>query len=169
MASGKTLPCFIPWDCTSRSGGFISDNFLNGLRPQEYYFHCMAGREGLVDTAVKTSRSGYLKKCIIKNLEGLKVCYDHTVRDADGSIILFQYGEDGVDVHRTSFLLKFEELKKNQQVLLEKVDPEYSKSNDYIKKLPEFILGEATKFVENLSDEHMQLANNERQIHITTF
>ncbi|CAM8948168.1 unnamed protein product [Rhodiola kirilowii] len=123
----------------------------------------------LVDTAVKTSRSGYLKRCIIKNLEGLKVCYDHTVRDADGSIILFQYGEDGVDVHRTSFLLKFEELKKNQQVLLEKVDPEYSKSNDYIKKLPEFILGEATKFVENLSDEHMQLANNERQIHITTF
>ena len=55
----------------------------------------------LVDTAVKTSRSGYLQRCLMKNLECLKVCYDHTVRDADGSIIQFHYGEDGVDVHQT--------------------------------------------------------------------
>lgn len=46
MVSGKTLPCFPPWDCSSRAGGFIIDRFLTGLRPQEYYFHCMAGREG---------------------------------------------------------------------------------------------------------------------------
>jgi DNA-directed RNA polymerase I subunit RPA1 len=46
MVSGKTLPCFPPWDISSRAGGFISDRFLTGLRPQEYYFHCMAGREG---------------------------------------------------------------------------------------------------------------------------
>lgn len=52
---------------------------------QEYYFHCMAGREGLVDTTVKTSRSGYLQRCLIKNLEPLEVAYDHTVRNiADG-------------------------------------------------------------------------------------
>lgn len=48
---------------------------------QEYYFHCMAGREGLVDTTVKTSRSGYLQRCLVKNLEPLRVHYDHTVRD----------------------------------------------------------------------------------------
>lgn len=65
----------------------------------------------LVDTAVKTSRSGYLQRCLIKNLESLKVCYDYTVRDADGSIIQFYYGEDGVDVHRTSFLKNFKALK----------------------------------------------------------
>lgn len=64
----------------------------------------------LVDTAVKTSRSGYLQRCLIKNLECLKVSYDHTVRDADGSIIQFCYGEDGVDVHQTSFLANFEAL-----------------------------------------------------------
>lgn len=46
MISGKTLPCFPPWDTSSRAGGFIGDRFLTGLRPQEYYFHCMAGREG---------------------------------------------------------------------------------------------------------------------------
>ncbi|WCJ33919.1 DNA-directed RNA polymerase I subunit 1 [Euphorbia peplus] len=62
MVSGKTLPCFHPWDWEARSGGYIIDRFLTGLRPQEYYFHCMAGREGLVDTAVKTSRSGYLQR-----------------------------------------------------------------------------------------------------------
>ncbi|KAA8549764.1 hypothetical protein F0562_001218 [Nyssa sinensis] len=65
MVSGKTLPCFVPWDFSSRAGGFIIDRFLTGLRPQEYYFHCMAGREGLVDTAVKTSRSGYLQRCLM--------------------------------------------------------------------------------------------------------
>uniref|UniRef100_A0A2P2KYW8 DNA-directed RNA polymerase subunit n=1 Tax=Rhizophora mucronata TaxID=61149 RepID=A0A2P2KYW8_RHIMU len=110
MVSGKTLPSFHPWDWTARAGGYIIDRFLTGLRPQEYYFHCMAGREGLVDTAVKTSRSGYLQRCLIKNLECLTVSYDHTVRDADGSVIQFQYGEDGVDVHQTSFISKLDVL-----------------------------------------------------------
>ena len=96
MASGKTLPCFAPYDCGARSGGFVADRFLTGLRPQEYYFHCMAGREGLVDTTVKTSRSGYLQRCLVKNLEPLRVNYDGTVRDdCDGSIVQFLYGEDG--------------------------------------------------------------------------
>jgi DNA-directed RNA polymerase I subunit RPA1 len=96
MATGKTLPCFAPYDCGARSGGFVADRFLTGLRPQEYYFHCMAGREGLVDTTVKTSRSGYLQRCLVKNLEPLRVGYDGTVRDeCDGSIVQFLYGEDG--------------------------------------------------------------------------
>lgn len=64
----------------------------------------------LVDTAVKTSRSGYLQRCLVKNLECLKVSYDHTVRDADGSIVQFYYGEDGIDVHKTSFVAKFDAL-----------------------------------------------------------
>jgi len=58
MSSGKTLPSFAAYDPSLRAGGLITDRFLTGLRPQEYFFHCMAGREGLVDTAVKTSRSG---------------------------------------------------------------------------------------------------------------
>ena len=56
MPSGRSLPCFDPHDPRPRAGGFIADRFLTGIRPQEYYFHCMAGREGLIDTAVKTSR-----------------------------------------------------------------------------------------------------------------
>ena len=60
--------------------------------------------QGLVDTAVKTSRSGYLQRCLIKHLEGLQVGYDLTVRDSDSSVVQFYYGEDGLDVMKTSFL-----------------------------------------------------------------
>lgn len=68
----------------------------------------MAGREGLIDTAVKTSRSGYLQRCLIKHLEGLKVEYDHTVRDTDGSVVQFRYGEDGLDILKQSTLSNFD-------------------------------------------------------------
>jgi DNA-directed RNA polymerase I subunit RPA1 len=97
MASGKTLPCFQPLETDARAGGYIADRFLTGIRPQEYFFHCMSGREGLVDTAVKTSRSGYLQRCLVKHLESLTVAYDRSVRDNDGGIHQFLYGEDGID------------------------------------------------------------------------
>lgn len=109
MISGKSLPCFAPFDPTPRAGGYISDRFLTGIRPQEYYYHCMAGREGLVDTAVKTSRSGYLQRCLIKHLESLSVNYDGTVRADDGSIVQFKYGEDSINTQETQFLVGSDE------------------------------------------------------------
>jgi DNA-directed RNA polymerase I subunit RPA1 len=104
MSSGRTMPAFAPYDPNPRADGFIADRFLTGIRPQEYYFHCMAGREGLVDTAVKTSRSGYLQRCLVKHLEELKVCYDHTVRDGEGGVVQFLYGEDGIDPTKAAHL-----------------------------------------------------------------
>jgi DNA-directed RNA polymerase I subunit RPA1 len=104
MPSGKSLPSFPPYDPSPRAGGYIVDRFLTGVRPQEYYFHCMAGREGLIDTAVKTSRSGYLQRCLVKGLEELRVHYDHTVRDADAGVVQFLYGEDGVDPMHSKYL-----------------------------------------------------------------
>jgi DNA-directed RNA polymerase I subunit RPA1 len=104
MSSGKTLPSFAPYDPNPRADGFITDRFLTGIRPQEYYFHCMSGREGLVDTAVKTSRSGYLQRCLVKHLEELKICYDFTVRDSEGSVVQFLYGEDGIDPTKAAHL-----------------------------------------------------------------
>ncbi|KAG7282013.1 hypothetical protein CRUP_020118 [Coryphaenoides rupestris] len=104
MPSGKSLPCYQPYEPLPAAGGFVSGRFLTGIKPQEFFFHCMAGREGLVDTAVKTSRSGYLQRCIIKHLEGLVVQYDLTVRDSDGSVVQFLYGEDGLDVPKIQFL-----------------------------------------------------------------
>lgn len=66
----------------------------------------MAGREGLIDTAVKTSRSGYLQRCLMKHLESLKVEYDNTVRDSDGSIVQFLYGEDSLNPTKDKFFNK---------------------------------------------------------------
>ncbi|CAL5398113.1 unnamed protein product [Camellia sinensis] len=162
MVSGKTLPCFPPWHFSSRAGGFISDRFLTGLRPQEYYFHCMAGREGLVDTAVKTSRSGYLQRCLVKNMECLKVCYDYTVRDADGSIIQFTYGEDGVDVHQTSFIAKFEALAANQAIIGQKFHQQLE-FNNYITELPEGLTKKVQTYIEELKIKDGSVELKERE------
>ncbi|KAI4894429.1 hypothetical protein NFI96_010484 [Prochilodus magdalenae] len=135
MPSGKSLPCFQPYDPEPRSGGFVSGRFLTGIKPPEFFFHCMAGREGLVDTAVKTSRSGYLQRCVIKHMEGLVVQYDLTVRDSDGSVVQFLYGEDGLDIPKTQFLQprQFPFIKDNYEVIrkstcldevLAKLDPQ---------------------------------------------
>ena len=113
MVSGKSLPCFKPFETHIRAGGYIVNRFLTGIRPQEYYFHAMAGREGLIDTAVKTSRSGYLQRCLIKGMEGLKVEYDTSVRDSDGSMVQFLYGEDGLDVTKQKHLTDFKFLLEN--------------------------------------------------------
>lgn len=107
MVSGKSLPSFRPFDSDIRAGGYIVNRFLTGIRPQEYYFHHMAGREGLIDTAVKTSRSGYLQRCLIKGMEGLAVGYDSSVRDSDGTLIQFLYGEDAVDIPKQNYLMNF--------------------------------------------------------------
>ena len=68
------------------------------------FFHTMAGRDGLIDTACKTASSGYLQRCLIKHLEGITISYDRTVRDHDQSVIQFQFGEDGLDVAQTPYL-----------------------------------------------------------------
>lgn len=113
MVSGKTLPSFKAFDTKVRAGGYITDRFLTGVKPQEYFFHAMAGREGLIDTAVKTSRSGYLQRCLIKGMEGLKTQYDSSIRDADGSMVQFLYGEDGLDVTKQKHLTDFKFLAEN--------------------------------------------------------
>lgn len=104
MINGKSLPSFVIFECSPKSGGFIDGRFMTGIEPQGFFFHCMAGREGLIDTAVKTSRSGYLQRCLIKHLEGLTVSYDGTVRDSDRSVVQFMYGEDGMDILKSQFL-----------------------------------------------------------------
>lgn len=141
MVSGKTLPSFQAFETAAIAGGYIGSRFLTGIKPQEYFFHCMAGREGLIDTAVKTSRSGYLQRCLIKHLEGLRVHYDHTVRDADGSIYQFLYGGDGLDVTRQKHLYQFDFSTQNSVSLLNRYQPRHlagkvddSEAIKYMKK-----------------------------------
>jgi DNA-directed RNA polymerase subunit A' len=97
----RTLPHFKKHDLGASAKGFVASSYKKGLSPTEYFFHSMGGREGLVDTAVRTSRSGYMQRRLINALEDVKVENDGTVRHAGGQIIQFIYGEDGVDPARS--------------------------------------------------------------------
>jgi DNA-directed RNA polymerase subunit A' len=97
----RTLPHFKWGDLGAEAKGFVAASYKSGLNPTEYFFHSMGGREGLVDTAVRTSRSGYMQRRLINALEDLKVAQDGTVRNTAGTVIQFVYGEDGVDPTRS--------------------------------------------------------------------
>ena len=114
MVSGKTLPAFRAFETDPGAGGYVSGRFLTGINPKEYYFHAMSGREGLIDTAVKTSKSGYLQRCIVKGLEGLRTEYDTSVRESsNGAVVQFLYGEDGLETTKQKHLTDFPFLAQN--------------------------------------------------------
>jgi len=91
----RTLSHYRPDDLSSEAHGFVENSYRGGLTPQEFFFHAMGGREGLVDTAVRTSKSGYLQRRLINALSELEAQYDGTVRDTSGRIVQFEFGEDG--------------------------------------------------------------------------
>ena len=93
----RTLPHFPKDDYSPASRGFVENSYLRGLTPQEFFFHAMGGREGLIDTAVKTAETGYIQRRLVKALEEVMVKYDGTIRNSLGDILQFIYGEDGLD------------------------------------------------------------------------
>lgn len=95
--SNRTLPMFKPHDDSVRSRGFVKHSYIDGLEPDEYWHHTVGGREGLIDTAVKTSTTGYIQRRLVKSLESIHVDTDKTVRDSQQRILQFVYGEDGMD------------------------------------------------------------------------
>ena len=98
--NNRTLPHFRQFDVSPESGGFVENSFISGLTAEQFYFHAMGGREGLIDTAVKTSETGYIQRKLIKSMEDCKTYYDLSVRTAIGGIIQFKYGEDGMDYNK---------------------------------------------------------------------
>ncbi|KAM7206744.1 hypothetical protein V8F33_000387 [Rhypophila sp. PSN 637] len=93
----RSLPHFTRDDYSPEARGFVENSYLRGLTPTEFFFHAMAGREGLIDTAVKTAETGYIQRRLVKALEDSEARYDGTVRNSLGDIIQFVYGEDGMD------------------------------------------------------------------------
>ena len=94
---GRTLPHYYKYDDSAEARGFVENSFISGQTPQEYFFHAMGGREGLIDTAVKTSETGYIQRKLMKAMEDLKVDYDFSVRTSSNIIVQFIYGNDGMD------------------------------------------------------------------------
>lgn len=88
----RTLPHFCKDDKSPEPKGFVYSSFYTGLKPHEFFFHSMGGREGLSDTAVKTARTGYIQRKLIKALEDVIVKYDGSVRDSQGNLIQILYG-----------------------------------------------------------------------------
>ena len=118
----RTLPCFLPNENTLTSSGFVHNSYALGLTPSEFFYHAMGGREGLVDTAVKTSVTGYIQRRQIKSMEDNKVAYDGTVRDSMDGVVDFFWGGDGLDSS------KLERVKLN--VFTEKVESLRKRLND---------------------------------------
>ncbi|MEK6903078.1 MAG: DNA-directed RNA polymerase subunit A' [Nanoarchaeota archaeon] len=98
---GRTLSLFKEKDLGPLAHGFIKSSFKRGLNPVEFFFHAMTGRDALMDTALRTPKSGYLYRRLANALQDLKVEYDHTVRNAHNHIVQFKYGEDGIDVSKS--------------------------------------------------------------------
>ncbi|ELZ37663.1 DNA-directed RNA polymerase subunit A' [Halorubrum tebenquichense DSM 14210] len=98
----RTLSHYRPNDLSSEAHGFVENSYRGGLTPEEFFFHAMGGREGLVDTAVRTSKSGYLQRRLINALSELEAQYDGTVRDTSGRIVQFEFGEDGTSPVKVS-------------------------------------------------------------------
>jgi DNA-directed RNA polymerase subunit A' len=131
--AGRALPHFTPGDPSPRARGFVYNSYQTGLDAIEFFFHAMGGREGLVDTAVRTQQSGYMQRRLINALEHIRLEYDGTVRDSAGDIIQFQYGEDGVDPAKSDHGKAVNVNRLMDQIIIgeEKGEPA---SADYIKK-----------------------------------
>lgn len=99
--NNRALPHYKEHDANPDAHGFVKSNYRDGLSTLEFFFHAMGGREGLVDTAVRTQQSGYMQRRLINALEHIRLEYDGTVRDPHGHIVQFLYGEDGIDVAKS--------------------------------------------------------------------
>ena len=180
----RTLPHFLEDDYAIESRGFIENSFIKGLTPQEFFFHAMAGREGVIDTSIKTSETGYIQRRLMKLLEDIMVNYDETVRNSNGNIIQFLYGEDGMAGEYIEDQ-KFETLYMNDYTL-KKNYKLFENENDKINYLSQYLEGTIIDEIRNditqlskLSDDEFEqikrdrddmrkdiLNNNDNSIHI---
>ena len=156
----RTLPHYFKFDDSSESRGFVENSFISGQTPQEFFFHAMGGREGLIDTAVKTSATGYVQRQLVKAMEDLMVTYDYSVRNSSKRIIQFIYGDDGMDA---TFV-------ESQALLITKLDIDqiYQKFNfeentEWTKILKPHISGKMTKdkkYLSLLNDNYKKILNH---------
>jgi len=155
----RTLPHYTKYDDSPSARGFVESSYINGLSPQELFFHAMGGRVGLIDTAVKTSTTGYIQRRLIKGLEDLKVEYDMTIRTNKNKIVQFSYGEDNIDTVKVEnqfipivsmsvqdiyahYLIPEEKskVKTLNNIFLKNTMARYKKQNiDFMKKTSEYI------------------------------
>ena len=134
----RTLPHYYKYDDSSEARGFVENSFISGQTPQEFFFHAMSGREGLIDTACKTASTGYIQRKLIKSMEDLHIANDLSVRNSNECIYQFIYGEDGMD----SIYIE------SQSLIINKLD-----TDGLCKK---FLLSEQTNWSDIMDDDTYQ-------------
>ena len=127
----RTLPHFTKFDDSPLARGFVESSFCSGLDPVELWFHAAGGRVGIIDTAVKTSETGYIQRRLIKGLEDLKVEYDMTVRNNKSKIIQFSYGDDSFDTVKVE-----NQILPLAQMSLDEIYAHYQMPSDNTKDAP---------------------------------
>jgi len=168
---GRALPHFETGDQTPKARGFVYASYQKGLDAIEFFFHAMGGREGLVDTAVRTQQSGYMQRRLINALEHLRLEYDETVRDSAGDIIQFKYGEDGVDPAKSDHgkAVNVARLVEQIKIAIEKGSPASAK---YIKEQLEEVKSLLTPLLideleQNLTKSKLSKEGVDRAIKLT--
>ncbi len=116
----RTLTVFQRGELSPKARGFIKNGYKQGLTPEEYFMHAITGRDSLMDTALRTPKSGYLYRRLSSALQDLKIEYDETVRDANQNIVQFSYGDDGLDVSKT----------EGGKINVQRIVKEIAKSNE---------------------------------------
>ncbi|MHA1820988.1 MAG: DNA-directed RNA polymerase subunit A' [Promethearchaeota archaeon] len=144
--TNRTLPHFKMNDLSPRAHGFVSSSYRKGLDPIEFFMHAMGGREGLVDTAVRTSSSGYMQRRLVNALQDMVVQNDGSVRTSAGNIIQFVYGDDMVDPGKSDHgipiniknifkkVKNLEQMKKKEKQLIKRKKAVLEKENSYLAK-----------------------------------
>ena len=159
----RTLPHYLKYDDSSEARGFVENSFISGQTPQEFFFHAMGGREGLIDTAVKTSQTGYIQRKLVKAMEDLMVAYDLSVRSSSGSIVQFIYGNDGMDSVNI----------ESQPLLIMKMDINeihesfhYDDSTDWNQMLQKTIVDKMKKedYQTLLDESYLQILNHKEYL-----
>ncbi|KAF2668452.1 RNA polymerase II largest subunit [Microthyrium microscopicum] len=169
--SYRTLPHFTKDDYSPESRGFVENSYLRGLVPTEFFFHAMAGREGLIDTAVKTAETGYIQRRLVKALEDCSVKYDGTVRNSLGDIVQFVYGEDGMDAQhieeQTADIIYCSEAQFADMYRIDVMDPELPSIRPEILEQAQEISGDLE--VQRHLDEEWERLQGARQLFRDTF
>jgi DNA-directed RNA polymerase II subunit RPB1 len=162
--SYRTLPHFTKDDYSPESRGFVENSYLRGLTPSEFFFHAMAGREGLIDTAVKTAETGYIQRRLVKALEDVMVKYDGSIRNSLGDIVEFVYGEDGMDGQHIEKqrvdMIMCSDAQFEKMFRVDVTDPKFMISGDLLQ-LSSTLAGDMN--VQNLLDEEYDQLLKDRE------
>jgi DNA-directed RNA polymerase II subunit RPB1 len=166
----RTLPHFSKDDIGSESRGFVENSYLRGLSPQEFFFHAMGGREGLIDTACKTAETGYIQRRLVKAMETVMARYDGTLRTSSGQIVQFLYGEDGMDavwIERQNFdLLTLTKSQLEAKYSMDTSDPDFGYDQQGLPYVQQEIIDDCRRDpeIQILFDKEIEILKDDQSV-----